>query len=124
MRILGFTKKWGKLHLELPVEQRPKFTTFRLPRKDSPEGRDWRSGEYVQIWYHPRGKDREGLGIALITDKTYMRFCAIDDSEAVADGFPGGLSEMADWLMQAHHINATLLADQPINKLTLKWKQL
>jgi len=58
MRILGFSKKWGKLNNLL-------FTTFRFPRKD----RDWQVEEVVQVVFKPRSKEREILGVARIIRK-------------------------------------------------------
>jgi len=111
MRILGFSKKWPKL-------QQESFTTFRYPRKDSDKGRDWHETEIVKIVYHPR-QEGEVLGIAQIISKIPTEIGGITDSEAVADGFPDGWREMANWLAQAHKGQQDL--GQPINKLTLKW---
>jgi hypothetical protein len=111
MRILSFTKKWDKL-------KQSEFTTFRFERKDSDRGRDWHLNETVQLYYHNRCKDREFLGIAKIINKFAEWTGDITEEEAIADGFPGGIKEMRDWLEKAHHcaINWTT----PINKLTLK----
>ncbi len=122
MRILGFSRKWLKLHLELPVDQRPEFGTWRLPRKDADRGRDWHPLEQVQIVYHPRSKDREILGTAIIAQKMHTVVgSGISDEEAVADGFPGGFEEMQQWLVKTHETTWGELALRPINKLTLKW---
>jgi hypothetical protein len=112
MRIISFTKQWGKLRQE-------QFTTFRLPRKDSDKGRDWRQGEIVQVYYHSRCPDRKHLGNAVIVSKTPVWVASIDDEQAVADGFPGGQAEMLEWLEHAHP--GRLEPNTLINKLTLKW---
>jgi hypothetical protein len=111
MRIISFTKKWGKLdNLE--------FTTFRLPRKDSDKGRDWHINEQVQVYYHNRCKDREYYGDAIIFAKIPMRVGEIDDKSAVADGF-SCRDEMIEWLDKAHGGN--IKADTLINKLYLRY---
>lgn len=103
MRILGFSKKWGKL-------QQPEFTTFRFPRKD----RDWVVGEKVQIVYKPRRKGGgERLGIARINYKEFVRVKDITEGEAIKDGFHNAL-EMWLWLKKPK-------GNEPMNKLTLRW---
>jgi hypothetical protein len=108
---MGFSVKWHKL-------QQPIFTTFRLPRKD----KDWSIGEQVQIVYHPRSKDREKLGEAIITNVEARSFDPamapkITDDEAIADGFGGGAEAMRLWLENAHgHFSASTI----FHKITLK----
>lgn len=109
MRILGFSRKWEKL-------SQPVFTTFRLPRRD----KDWSIGEVVQLVYHPRSKDREVLGRALIKNIEARSFNPamapkITEEEAITDGFTG-MSEMRDWLGHAHQGRALL----SFYKLTLE----
>ncbi len=116
MRPIGFSKKWPKLHLELPIAQRPEFTTFRLTRKDADRGRDWHQGEQVQVVFHPRSKDREALGVADIVSKEPRVIYCVTNEEAIADGFPGGYNEMIVWLGKAHDC-----FPENINKLTLRW---
>lgn len=42
---------------------------------------------------------------------------SVTDAEAVADGFPGGTSEMRQWLEKSHgHFNASTI----FNKITLR----
>ena len=110
MRIMGFAVKWPKL-------RRPIFTTFRLPRKD----KDWYIGERVQIVYHPRSKDREILGEAVIVNVEARSFNPamapkITNDEAIADGFDN-TNAMWVWLEKAHgHFYASTV----FNKITLK----
>lgn len=110
MRIMGFSKKWDKLY-------QPVFTTFRLPRKD----KDWSIGEHVQIVYHPRSKDREILGEAVIVNVEARSFFPvmthrITNDEAVADGFDNTIT-MLTWLEKAHgHFSPSTV----FNKITLK----
>ena len=121
MRILGFSCKWDKLHLELPISERPDFTTFRYPRYD----KDWQVNEQVQPVYKPRSKEREVLGIAEIMFKDRRRtICSIPndapqitDEEAREDGF-ADFADMYKWLVKTHgEVEATFT----INKLTLRW---
>lgn len=112
MRIISFSKKWDKLN-------QPEFTTFRVPRKDAYKGRDWSLGEMVQVYFHNRCPNREYLGIARIIDKSPTWLSELDDEQAVGDGFPGGFSEMVEWMMKAHHIKD--IQQFRINKLTLRW---
>ena len=107
MRILGFSKKWDKL-------QRSEFTTFRLTRRD----RDWELGEFVQIHFKPRSKDREKLGVAQIIEKGNVRIFDITDHEARLDGFENAPC-MKYWLVRAHDLHR--LFNEPMNKLTLSW---
>ena len=109
MRSLGFQKNWAKL-------SDPVFTTFRFPRKDSDRGRDWRVGETVQVVLHSRTPQREVLFCAEIIGKESTELGGITDAEAVADGFPGGWSEMANWLTKTY---GKLDLGKVINKLTL-----
>lgn len=121
MRILGFSKKWAKLHLELPVEQRPPFTIFRFPRKDAPKGRDWHLQEQVQIVYHPRSKERVVLGIAEFTEQKESGFTPESippsDQEAVADGFRSSI-DMTNWMYSQYK---SRIYWQLMYKWTLKW---
>lgn len=105
MRILGFSKKWPKL-------QQDTFTTFRYPRKDAPQGRDWHLGETVKVVYHPR-HEAEYLGVARIIRKEPKQAQMITDEEAVADGFQE-IGEMMDYLNPPRGYTV-------INKLTLQW---
>ena len=110
MRIIGFSVKWHKLSQSV-------FTTFRLPRKD----KDWSIGEQVQIVYHPRSKDREILGQAVIGNVEARSFdpamaSKITDAEAREDGFLN-TADMRTWLEKAHgHFNASTV----FHKITLK----
>jgi len=107
LRILGFSKKWGKLN---DIE----FTTFRFPRKD----RDWQVGEVVQIVYKPRSKEREVLGIAEIIAKENELLEHVTQREAIADGFMGWI-DMLNWLLKSYPL--AKLQEYPMNKLTLRW---
>jgi len=109
MRVLGFSEKWPKL-------KQDEFTTFRLPRRD----KDWMLGERVQVVFHPRGKDREILGIADIIRIEEVWIDQIEDFEAQLDGFPGGRQEMIGWLNKAH--DPERLDNEPLHKLTLRWR--
>ena len=102
MRILGFSKKWDKLH---HIE----FTTFRFPRRD----KDWEVGEQVQVVYKPRSKEREILGIARINFKEIKQVRDITEDEAVADGFLNTIA-MRAWLGKP-------LVSRKIHKLSLRW---
>jgi hypothetical protein len=110
MRVMGFSVKWHKLY-------QPVFTTFRLPRKD----KDWHTGERVQIVYHPRCKDHEKLGEAVIVNVEARSFNPamapkITDDEAVVDGFDNA-NAMRVWLQNAHgHFNTSTI----FNKVTLR----
>ena len=116
MRILGFSKKWRKLH-------QSEFTTFRFPRKD----RDWSTGEVVQIVFKPRSKDHERLGIAEITNSEPRYFYNPNEdvptkqlmghSEAERDGFKD-YYDMRDWLKKVY---GNRIYRKPMNKLTLRW---
>jgi len=118
MRVFGFSKKWEKLHLELPMRERLDFTTFRLPRKDADRSRDWRVGETVQVWYKPRSKKhREFLGVAtFIAREPSRNLYFVTDAEAVADGFESRI-EMWNWFVKTHG----LMSGKTLNKLTLRW---
>ena len=116
MRILGFSKKWPKL-------KQPEFTTFRFRRRD----RDWEAGEFVQVVYKPRSKDREPLGIAKIITKEERNTApdwggagvpVVTNEEAIEDGF-ANWGEMFDWLAAAHGLHR--LATEPLNKFTIRW---
>lgn len=108
MRILGFAKKWDKL-------KQPEFTTFRLTRRD----RDWGLGEFVQIYFKPRSKDREKIGEAQIIEKGNVRIFDITDHEAKIDGFENA-ADMKYWLARTHDLYR--LSNEPLNKLTLRWR--
>lgn len=130
MRILGFSKKWGKLNNEIL------FTTFRYPRRD----KDWQVEEVVQIVYKPRSKEREPLGIARIIRKqeknTSKRFSyyplpsfpntpdMIRPEEAYEDGFSGmhgggSIEKLLDWLRESAGMR--FYRESLVNKLTLYW---
>lgn len=120
MRILGVSEKWPKLHLEKPVNERPRFITFRLERRD----RDWGKGEVVQVVYRPRSKAREVLGVAMIVEKEPKRFWEpgvrgniIHVDEAAEDGFKN-LREMRAWFLRTH---GARVRKEPLNKLTVGW---
>lgn len=110
MRIMGFSKKWGKLNHQT-------FSTFRLPRKD----RDWYIGEPIQVVYHPRSKDHKLLFLAEIINVEHRSFDPasaplITNAEAIADGFDS-VNSMRLWLEQAHgKFNVSRL----FNKITLR----
>lgn len=118
MRVLGFSKEWGKL-------ENPEFTTFRFPRRD----KDWQVGEEVQVMLHPRSKGggkflgiakieriepRRMLNAPFLSDKVPI----VTNTEAVEDGF-WTYNDMRNWLAKAHGESA--LAREPMNKLTLHW---
>lgn len=103
MRILGFSKKWDKLHLAM-------FTTFRFPRKD----KDWQISEEARVIYKPRQKGGgEFLGIAKIIRKEPKAIRDITEAEAAADGFYNHF-EMWKFLKCPG-------MEKVINKLTLIW---
>ena len=130
MRILGFSKEWGKLNNDIL------FTTFRFPRKD----RDWEVEEVVQVVYKPRSKEREVLGIARIIRKEpkdlAKRWCyytggyslpntpdPITPDEAEEDGFTGmhgggDTEKMRQFFIDTYGYSK---CKEPINKLTLYW---
>lgn len=122
MRIISFSKKWGKL-------QQPEFTTFRFPRKD----KDWYVGEVVQVFYKNRSKNREFLGVAKIKNKEPRAMGRLGDKtgcqhvtneEAIAGGFPGtevkrGYFHMWEFLWG--YYGGERLLNEPMNKLTVKW---
>ncbi len=109
MREIGFSKRWDKL-------KDPVFTTFRRTRKD----RDWQPGELVKPVFHPRGPDREVLGVAQILRKEPRLLTHITDAEAHADGFPDRRG-MIDWLTSANNLDEEVSGS--MNKLTLAWRQ-
>ena len=134
MRILGFSKKWGKLNKQWFESDYHTFTTFRFPRKD----RDWEIEEIVQIVYKPRSKEREPLGIARIIrkqekdlSKKYYEFNGVNKSpdvltpdDAKEDGFigmhgGGDVEKMMKFLSDSYGYCA--VRDRPMNKLTLYW---
>ena len=105
MRILGFSKKWGKL-------KRDEFTTFRYPRKDADKGREWHKDEIVKVVYHPR-HEGEVLGVAQIISIEPKEWYEVTEWEARADGFDDSV-EMWQYLKRP-------VANEEFNKLTLKW---
>ncbi len=130
MRILGFSRKWGKLNQDV-------FTTFRFPRKD----KDWEIEELVQVVYKPHSKEREPLGIARIMRKQrkeirkdwsyYPRPSSpntpdmISPEEAKEDGFTGmhgggDVKKMLDFLRESSTYEQFYLVGT-VNKLTLYW---
>lgn len=110
-RVIGFTKKWDKLYT-------PEFTTFRFKRKDKP----LEVGELVQIVYHPRSKDREIIGKALIKRidaycfRPTIGYLYPSDEDAIADGFDG-LDEMIDWFTDTY---GERINQETMFKITLK----
>ena len=127
MRILGFSRKWGKLRNNT-------FTTFRFSRRD----RDWQVAEVVQVVYKPRSKEREILGTAQIITKEprYMFRLGgklaepkVTNAEANEDGFSDGIDRygnrksgyyfMWEWLFDTY--GGQRLIDEPMNKLLLQW---
>lgn len=130
MRILGFSKKWGKLNNQIL------FTTFRYPRRD----KDWQVEEVVQVVYKPRTKIREPLGIARIIRKEekntgkdwkYYPFPSspntpdmITPVEAREDGFTGmhgggDIKGLLKWLRESAGMR--YYREPIVNKLTLYW---
>ena len=113
MRILGFSVDWPKLRQQ-------RFTTFRFSRRD----RDWEKGEVVQVVLHPRSKGRQLLGTAEIVSKEPRMLVepgwtlSISEEEAVADGFLN-YADMLLWMGKQH---GNRVFQEPINKLTLKWR--
>lgn len=128
MRILGFSKKWGKLKQVF-------FTTYRFPRKD----KDWGIEEVVQIVYKPRSKEREILGIARIIrkqsknlNKSWQYYPSpsspntpdmISPDEAEEDGSTGmhgggDTEKMRQFFIPTYGYSK---CKEPINKLTLYW---
>jgi len=124
VRILGFSQKWDKLLM-------PEFITFRFARKD----KDWQPGETVQIVYKPRSHDRQVLGIAEIISKetrfipqdawvrpraSYgINFPELTHSEAIKDGFSTVFAMI--WWLQKNYGRERLI-DEPMNKLTLRYR--
>ena len=115
MRILGVSQKWPKL-------RRGKFTTFRFKRRD----KVWEVDEEVKVVYKPRSKERELLGIAIITAKERRQFgyiqgepynLEITNIEARQDGFQN-YEVMQFWFFNQY---GDRIFNEPINKLTLKW---
>jgi hypothetical protein len=123
MRILGFSERWPKLHQELPVEERPLFTTFRFPRSD----KDWAVGEIVKVVYQPRRKGGgDFLGLAAILRKFPIDIYGsgpmdgLTNKEAVDDGFVDKY-DMRHWMER--HYPFRRLWREPMNKLTLEWRE-
>lgn len=106
MRILGFSRKRGKLNQDT-------FTTFRFPRRD----KDWQVSEQVQVVFKPRGKEREVLGVAEIVDKKKKAAENLTNAEAQKDGF-ADCRDMERWMRKAY---GEAKIWQPMNKLTLRW---
>ncbi len=121
MRIMSFTEKWPKLHLELPIEQRPEFTTFRYPRGDM----DWWIGEVVQVYFKNRSPKREKLGIAKIVRGVRRELdpyfadegvAMITEAEAVEDGF-ADVQSMVKFLEKQYGLDYI----SRFTKWTLRW---
>ena len=129
MRVLGFSKKWGKLNKQWFERDYHTFTTFRYPRRD----RDWEVEEVVQVVFKPRSKERQPLGIARIIRKIDKNMGegwsyygsntdkAISPSEAEEDGFTGrhgggDVTAMIDFIRDYSRENK-----DSVNKLTLYW---
>lgn len=114
MRSLGFQEKWDKLKQDT-------FTTFRFTRRD----RDWQLGELVQVVFKPRSKEREVLGKAVIINKVKRYivkpgYPLVTYNEIKQEGFTD-YGEMYDWLAAIY--GGDRLFDEPMNKLTLRWKK-
>jgi hypothetical protein len=118
MRVFGFSEKWGKLHLELPVLERPDFTTFRMPRTDADKGRDWHVGETLQIVFKARTPGREILGTATIIGKESTYLARVTDDEAIRDGF-WSRKDMLNWFAKTHGFDVVI--ERSFNKLTFRW---
>lgn len=129
MRILGFSKKWGKLNKQWFERDIHTFTTFRYPRRD----RDWEVEEVVQVVYKPRSKERETLGVARIIRADQKDLSegwsyygsnttrVIRPDEAEEDGFTGqhgggDVKAMIDFIKDWKRPEPNL-----VNKLTLYW---
>jgi len=121
MRILSFSHRWSKLHLGLPVRQRPDFTTFRYF--------SWHEGWPLQIFYRARSKEqREKLGEAVIIRRElreldkWMAFHEwndhplVTDVEAQEDGFID-LDDMVRWMQKQYGPDWMPV----MAKLTLRW---
>jgi len=120
MRIISFTEQWPKLYLDLPVDRRPMFTTFR--------GWYWQQGWPVQVFYKARSKNRKKLGEAVIVkregreldkwiaDKGWNDYPLVTDQEAQADGFDN-LDNMVQWMQKAYGLDWMPV----MAKLTLSW---
>jgi hypothetical protein len=121
MRILSFSEKWPKLHLGLPIEQRPDFTTFRYAY--------WQKGWPVQVFYKARSKEhREKLGEVLIikcepreldkwiAEKGWNDYPLVTDKEAQEDGF-ADLDDMVGFMQKQYGLDFMPV----MAKLTLRW---
>jgi len=121
MRIISFTEKWPKLHLELPVEQRPDFTTFRYFY--------WEEGWPVQVFFKARSKEhREKLGEAIIirrelreldkwmVERGWNECPMVTDEEAREDGF-ADFDEMVKFMEKQYGLDWMPV----MAKLTLRW---
>ncbi len=125
MRELGFSKMWPKL-------QQDTFTTFRFTRKD----KDWVVDEVIKVVFKSRSHDhRKVLGVAEIVGKEARKMpwglCRVKaplvtDEEATTDGFPATEGKPAyytmwEFLWKAYGFDR--LYKEPMNKLTLRWKE-
>lgn len=114
MRIIGFSQNWPKL-------SKDEFTTFRFARRD----KDWFVGERVQVFYKPRSKDRNFIGIAEIVNKEVRIFnfgsgskpYIRADKEAIEDGFIS-IGDMLLWLTGVYGYRWRA---ESMNRLTLRW---
>ena len=115
MRILGFSYRWEKLRFN-------NFTTFRFQRKD----KDWEINEKVQVWYKPRSKYRQFIGIARILtkelcdcsrDRVLPEYRPLSTDDAIKDGFHtlGGM-----WCFMEENYGDRI-NKEPMNKLWLVW---
>lgn len=118
MRVLGFSQKWNKLHLELPIDRRPYFTTYRLLGKDTGRGGGCRLGEVVQIVYKPRSPHREILGTAKIIGMHPCSLAEITDTEAWEDGFEN-YQAMVDWFVKTYGKD---IGQKALIGLMLRWE--
>ena len=124
MRILGFSKKWPKLELNKPIEERLDFSTFRFQRKD----KDYQVGENLQAVYKPRSKNREKMGIVEVLSKEPRWVVnmilgnegipTVNSEEAQADGFKNA-GDMEIYM--GDYYGEKRIWEEPMNKLTLKW---
>ena len=121
MRIFSFSEKWSKLHLELPANERPDFTSFRYWF--------WEEGWSVQVFYKARSKEhREKLGEAVIikaepreldkwiAEKGWNKYSLVTNKEAQEDGFKN-LDDMVAFMQRQYGGDWIPI----MNKLTLRW---
>ncbi len=119
-RIISFCEKWVKLHLDLPIEHRPEFTTFRYPY--------WMLNETVQVYFKSRSPQREWLGKAMIisaemreldkelAEKGWNDYPLVTDREAQEDGF-NNLDGMVRFMEKLYRLDW-----MPVMcKYTLRW---